>query len=224
MLVALGPAALVGLSVCVVHHPEAVALAEPVLALVGTAVGPKVLSLPVFFIGLPLPIVTLPILGLHGALALEPVVLEGSFEDAALLHEDSLAVPAEVEELPVVAAAVCVSGLALAVGHVVFPQSLVLEARAVEVLAVAVGDVVAEIALVVAAVVLDVASPALAATVNEFALEVVAVVVLDGSEALGLAGLCFPHIGALEGLEVDTLVVFEPRFGDVAHVRQLRQP
>ena len=128
MFLALRPASLVGLSVEVVHDAEAVFQAIAVLSSVAVAVGPEVLSVSVLLVVLPAASVPLTVLAFHGPLAVELVVEETAFEDAAFLHEDSSAVSAVVEELSVVAGAVWVEGFSFAVGEVVFPLSLVLVA------------------------------------------------------------------------------------------------
>ena len=132
--------------------------------------------------------------------------------------------PSVVEELSVIATAVGVVGLSLAVGHVVFPEAFVFVAGVVEVFSEAVGYVVPEIALEVASVFLDVPTPALAPSVGELALEVVSVVVLDGSKASGLAGLCFPDVGAFDSFEVDAFVVSKPGLFVPGEVGELGQP
>ena len=61
MFDSLAPCALVGLSVEVVHNPEAMPESVLVLPAIGVAVGPEVLPLPVFLVVGPVSSVALPV-------------------------------------------------------------------------------------------------------------------------------------------------------------------
>ena len=61
MFDSLAPCALVGLSIEVVHNPEAMPKSVLVLPAVGVAIGPEILPLAMFLVVGPVPSVALPI-------------------------------------------------------------------------------------------------------------------------------------------------------------------
>lgn len=148
----INPISFIGLPIGIKHYSKAFSLSTFILAFISIAVRPLIHSFPILLVILPLSRIALSVLVLHGSSALKFITEKLSFENALILHEDSITMSFIVDELSIVFAVITIDSLPSSIWHVIFPLTFILVPCFIEELAKSICHVIFQITFIITAI------------------------------------------------------------------------
>ena len=121
MLESRRPVSLILLSVAIEHLPKSIPKSIPVSSFVVIAIGPSILSFTILFIMLPLSRIIFSTVCSHCSEPAHLIILEVSFEDAAIEHEHPFPVPLIVQKITIIPTPIWIASFSLPSEGVVPP-------------------------------------------------------------------------------------------------------